>query len=332
MTETVHESVLLEETLEMLSLEEKGGELVVVDGTLGGAGHTIEILRRAKKAFVVGFDQDSVALERAERRLSEFQGRYHLVHANFSELTARLESLSGQMRQSFGSSDLEGNAPVVDRILLDLGISSDQLNAGDRGFSFRENGPLDMRMNRESGETAAELLNDRSQRDLERIFLRGGVSAPLHRLLAAEIIRSRPLVTTADFAVVCRRVARGRKGESGKDPATVPFQAIRIEVNQETKAIESVLPQAFSLLAPGGRLLVISFHSLEDKVVARVMRAWGREGELPPGVPIRGEAVRTGKLLTPSAIVPGEAELKSNPRARSARMRVFRKAGGSEVI
>ena len=318
--ETVHESVLLDEVLDMMAIPQDGSPLVVLDATLGGGGHAAAILKQSSGVSLIGFDQDALAIERARHRVRDAAGRVFFVHGNFADLEQLLDSVP---EERFGPS---GAARQVGRILIDLGISSDQLDDGERGFSFRFDGPLDMRMDRSQGRTAADILNNSSARELERLFSRGGVPAPVHRRIADEVIRKRPVETTFQFAEICRRVTP-RTGEGKKkDAATLPFQALRMEVNGELEKVERALPQAFNRLAPGGRLLVISFHSLEDRAVAGAMRKWGRDGQLPPGVPIRGDSPVAGKLLTPSAIVPTEAETERNPRSRSARMRVFEKS------
>lgn len=319
--ETVHEPVLLNEVLEMMALHEGNSPLLVFDATLGGGGHAEAILRESDAVRLFGCDRDPRALERVRSRLAPYAARSFFVHGNFCDLEHHLASIPSEIVSE------ERGEPLVDRILIDLGISSDQLDDPSRGFSFRSDGPLDMRMNPEQGESAADLLNERSQQELERIFIRGGVSAPLHRRLAKEIIATRPILSTFQFANLCRKVTPVKYGkEKSKDAAMVPFQALRIAVNGEFDAIDQVLPQALRALKAGGRLLVISFHSLEDKAVAHTMRAWTRVGELPPGVPVRGSNAGLGTLLTPQAIVPSEDEVRKNPRSRSARMRVFQKS------
>ena len=311
---SVHRAVLLSEVLQALEPSVAGTEeTLVFDGTVGGGGHSEALLESSPKVCLLGTDRDSEALARAARRLERFGDRFHLAHTDFTRFREAWAHAPERFRQRSGQADNE--EPKFQRMLLDLGISSDQLDTPGRGFSFQSDGPLDMRMDSTRGMTAAEFLNTASERDIKIAFLRGGVDRGLAVRLAREIPRRRPLNTTRDFAELCSRLNRPRRGEKFKNPATLPFQALRIEVNKEFDLIERFMEIVPGSIAPGGRLAVISFHSLEDKFVTRAMRTWSRPGLI-------GEAP-FGRLLTKQAVVPGEAEIAENPRARSARLRVF---------
>ena len=310
--ETVHLPVLLDEVVE--ALETTDSSSVLFDGTLGGGGHSEALLSKCHGLCLIATDRDEAALERAARRLGKFGERCHLVHALYSEISEAWNGAPAKVRRASGRETNE--EPIFQRMLLDLGISSDQMDDPARGFSFRSDGPLDMRMDRSSGRSAADIVNSASERDLKIIFLKGGVDRGFALRLSREIPRRRPFQTTQQLADLCSALNQPRKGEPRtKNPATLPFQALRIEVNGEFSVLEEFLARAPGALAPGGRLAVISFHSLEDRLVTRAMRQWSRPG-------LAGEAP-LGKLLTRHAVTPQEAELQMNPRARSARMRVF---------
>jgi len=307
-TTEYHEPVLLAETLGLLDL--KPGSLVV-DGTLGGGGHAEAILERtAPDGRLVGLDLDPEALREAGRRLAPFGERVKLVHASFR----RLEDVAADL------------APTpIDGIVLDLGVSSHQLDEPARGFRFGDGpeSPLDMRMDGAgSRPTAAALLADLSAEDLERLFSEFGQLPGARRLARAIVARrtSEPLVTAGDLVSLVREtgIGRGRK----HNPATLVFQALRIAVNDELGALEEGLQAAIRVLRPGGRLAVIAYHSLEDRLVKQTFRAAERGCTCPPEWP----ACRCGfepslQVLTRKPIVPGEDEIARNPRARSARLR-----------
>ena len=307
-----HQPVLLDECLANLG---PGGEpgATVVDGTVGTGGHAEAILARtAPDGRLIGFDRDEEALRVARRRLAAFGERVSLVHASFRDLTRVLA---------------ECRTPRVHAVLLDLGMSSLQLDAAERGFRFAEEGaeqaPLDMRMDRSSGATAAELLQRADEATLARWFAEYG-ELPGARRLARSLVaerRRRELASAADLLRVVRAagVGRGRRHH----PATLVFQALRIAVNDELGALEAALDQAPGVLLPGGRLLVIAYHSLEDRAVKQRIAALERGCICPPQLPV----CRCGRKpelrrVTRKAIRPGAAELRANPRARSARLRV----------
>ena len=299
--EDVHVPVLLQEVLACLQVRAGG---IYVDGTVGGGGHAEAILAAsAPDGRLLGLDRDPAALDVAERRLLPFGARIVLRHGSFARLAAWAE----------------GFAPV-DGVLLDLGLSSLQLADPARGFAFSLEGPLDMRMDPTgSGPTAADLVNTLSVKELADLLYRYGEERQARRIAAA-IVDARPLFTTTELAQVVERTV-GRRGRI--HPATRTFQALRITVNGEMEALEDALPQAVDLLRPGGRLAVISFHSLEDRIVKRFLRQEARDCICPPDVPVCVCEHRARlEVLTKKPVRPGPAEVEANPRARSARMRV----------
>jgi len=301
---TQHVSVLLDETLDGLNLK-PGGRYI--DGTVGGGGHSEAILASAPDTQLLGLDADAAALERAALRLRPFGARVKLVHANFSRLSE--VARANQFDQ-------------VDGIVLDLGLSSDQLADPDRGFGFSLGGPLDMRFDQTRGQSAADLINTLDQDELAELIYRYG-EEPASRKIARAIVAARPITTADQLAVVVEK-AIGRRGRI--HPATLTFQALRIAVNDELGSLLSVLPQATELLRPGGRLAVISFHSLEDRIVKEYFRSASQTHTPQPDDP-SGMVHRpvTLRLVTRKPAVASEAEVLSNPRARSAKLRVAEK-------
>jgi 16S rRNA (cytosine1402-N4)-methyltransferase len=307
-----HRPVLLEECLALLGPGAERGA-IVVDGTVGMGGHAEAILvRNAPDGRLIGLDRDAEALRIARGRLAPFGDRVELVQASFRELDRVLADCG---------------APRVDAVLLDLGVSSLQLDAGARGFRFSEDGadatPLDMRMDASGGETAADLLRDADEATLARWLAEYGELPGAHRLARAIVAerRARPLRTAADLIRVVKaaRVGGGRRHH----PATLVFQALRIAVNDELGALAAVLDRACDALAPGGRLLVIAYHSLEDRAVKQRIAALERGCVCPPKLPVcvcgRRPMLRR---VTRRAVRPGETEMRANPRSRSARLRV----------
>jgi 16S rRNA (cytosine1402-N4)-methyltransferase len=282
-----HVPVLLAETLELLAVKPGG---TFVDGTVGLGGHAEAVLRAsAPHGRLLGLDRDGETLERARRRLAEFGDRARLEQADFREIEERL---SGDR---------------VDGILLDLGVSSVQIDEAGRGFSFQAEGPLDMRMDRSAGETAADLVNRMRERDLANLLYEYG-EEPASRRIARAIVFARErkrITTTTELAEIVRRAApRGRR--PGLHPATRTFQALRIRVNRELDGLGEAIKRAAACLKPGGRMVVIAFHSLEDRAAKEAFRAL---------------AARGFRLLTRKPVRPPEAEVRANPRARSARLR-----------
>jgi len=287
-----HASVLLAESLEILAVKPGG---LYVDGTVGLGGHAAAILERSGPGGrLVGLDRDAEVLERARERLLPFGARARLLHADYREIP-RL---------------LGGERP--DGVLLDLGVSSVQLDEPERGFSFRLEGPLDMRMDRSGGETAAEVVNRASEPDLADLIYRFGEERASRRIARAIVAARRQarIRTTAELAAIVRRAA-GRSRRPGLDPATRTFQALRIHVNRELEGLGRALFDAAECLAPRGRLAVIAFHSLEDREVKRAFRELGRGGFT---------------VLTRRPLRPAAGEIAANPRSRSARLRGLERA------
>jgi 16S rRNA (cytosine1402-N4)-methyltransferase len=305
-----HRPVLLRETLDLLACRPGG---LWVDGTLGGGGHAEAILRAtAPSGRLLGCDRDPEALEAARRRLAPFGERADLRHADFRELPTILDLA-------------EDGAP--DGILLDLGISSLQLDDPRRGFSFLHDGPLDMRIDRTQATTAAGLLNGLPPREIAAILSRYG-EEPAARRIAAAIAREReraPITTTARLAEIVARAAKHRP-RGRIHPATRVFQALRIAVNDELEGLDRLLEELALRLRPGGRLAVIAFHSLEDRVVKRTLRSLARRCVCPRDLPRcacgRPDLVA---LLTRRPLRPAAAEVRDNPRSRSARLRGARR-------
>jgi 16S rRNA (cytosine1402-N4)-methyltransferase len=308
-----HIPVLLNEICSAISGVHSSAEaLLFLDCTLGGGGHAECLLELFPNSMLVGIDQDHDALLRTGAKLERFampqsgQKRLYYFHQNYSDVNRDfLKSIAG----------LEMFEGRLDAIILDLGISSDQLDSTERGFSFRFNSKLDMRMNSQSPLTAHTVLNDYQPKQLLQMFRRGGLSKKLKPFVDA-IIHSRPLETSWDFLKICERVFPG-------DSAALPFQAVRIEVNAELEVLEKFLEVLPSLVRPGAIFVAISFHSLEDQFVTRKMREWGREVGSKSERLLGATTPALGRLLTKSAILPSEEEINRNPRSRSARLRVF---------
>ena len=304
MTTTQHVSVLPRETRDGLALK-PGGRYI--DGTVGGGGHSEAILSAAPDIELLGLDADPAAIERAALRLTPFGSRVKLVNANFARL--------GEVARAIGFDQVDG-------VVLDLGLSSDQLEDRERGFGFLTGGPLDMRFDPTRGETAADLVNNLDQDELADVIYRYG-EEPASRKIARVIVAARPILTAQQLADVIEQ-ALGRRGRI--HPATLTFQALRIAVNDELGSLMSVLPQASAVLKPAGRLAVISFHSLEDRIVKEYFRSASRERVVQPDDrPDQIGRPATLKLITRKPIVPGDDEVAANSRARSARLRIAEK-------
>jgi 16S rRNA (cytosine1402-N4)-methyltransferase len=298
-----HVPVLYSAVLAHLAL--KPGDYVI-DGTLGGAGHAVGLLQAtAPDGRLLGLDRDPEAVARAQERLARFGQRAILVQSSFRDLRA----VAGKH-----------HFVPVDGVLLDLGVSSYQLASPERGFSFVKDGPLDMRFDPTRGPTAAELVNDLPIEELAEILYRFGEEKQSRRIARA-IAAARPLSTTGELAQVIAQAVRGRRGRI--HPATKSFQALRIAVNDELGALEDVLPQVLELLRPGGRLAVISFHSLEDRLVKQYFRREAKDCICPPEQPVcTCEHRATLRIVTRRPVGPDENEVAQNPRSRSARLRV----------
>ena len=305
-----HKPVLLDECIEALAIRPDG---IYVDGTLGRAGHSLEIVRRLTTGRLIALDRDESALAAARIRLADYMDRVTLVHSNFSRL--------GEVLRELGIDGADG-------MLFDLGVSSPQLDDAQRGFSYKQDAPLDMRMDTTAALTARELVNTASYEELRRILFEYGEEryAPA---IARAICREReqmPIETTLQLADIIRSAMPGQALREKQHPAKRSFQAIRIAVNDELGELEPMLSAAEENLHPGGRLAVITFHSLEDRIVKRKLRELSTGCTCPPEFPVCvcGKKPKM-ELLTRKPIVSGEQELQENPRARSAKLRVARK-------
>lgn len=319
MYSTVHKSVLLNESLDALGVG-SGKFLRIFDGTLGGAGHSEAILSASTEVRLLAVDRDKSAIERAANKLERFSDRFIVKQANFSDLEVLLSQFTEQ-ELAVMLWEVE-DQKCFDGILLDLGISSDQLDDSGRGFSFKHSENLDMRMDPSVGETAEEVLNMSSYAELNRVFKRGGVGAA-SSFIAKEVVKRRPIGSAQAFSQICIDVYSRMNKKGGSHFATVPFQALRMRVNRELESIEKFLQIATAYLAPGGVLAVICFHSLEDKLVTKAMRGWSRLSS--EQFRIFDETKPTGEILTKKAITANQQEIQENPRSRSAMLRVFRK-------
>jgi len=303
-----HTPVLLARCLELIAPALTGPDPIHVDATLGLGGHAEAVLAAHPTVTLIGLDRDPTALERSERRLSPYAGRTHLVHAVFDELSEVLSRIG---------------TDTVDSVLFDLGVSSMQLDLAERGFAYSQDAPLDMRMDPTRGITAEEVVNSYDIRDLTRILRVYGEERFAHRVATA-IVAARGqarITSSARLAELVRDAIPAAARRTGGNPAKRSFQALRIEVNGELAALETALPAAVDALAPGGRVVVLSYHSLEDRIVKRefAARAASRVPvDLPVDVPELGPQVR---LLTRGAEQASEAEVAANPRAASVRLR-----------
>ena len=305
-----HRSVLLDECIDALSIRPDG---IYLDGTLGGAGHSLEICRRLTTGRLIGVDRDEVALRAAAERLKPFADRVTTVHSNFCEINTILDGLG-----------LDG----VDGMLFDLGVSSPQLDDASRGFSYMADAPLDMRMDRGEALTASTVVNEWPQEELRRILYEYGEERYAPQIAAAIVRRrqQRPIETTLELVDVIRSAMPPQALREKQHPAKRSFQAIRIAVNDELASVSRLMHDAIDCLNPGGRLAVITFHSLEDRIVKNAMQAAAKGCTCPPEFPvcICGKRPKV-RVLTRKPIVSGAQELAENPRARSAKLRVAEK-------
>lgn len=310
MSEFHHVSVLLDECIDGLNIHPDG---IYVDGTLGGAGHSSQIAARLTTGRLIGIDRDPIALKAAGERLAPFSDRVTLVHSNFCEIANVLDNLG-----------IEG----VDGILLDLGVSSPQLDDGQRGFSYMVDAPLDMRMNNGDSLTAEEIVNTWSYEELRRILFDYGEEryAPQIAANICRVRETKPIKTTLELVDVIRASMPAFALREKQHPAKRSFQAIRIAVNDELGAVHQVMDAAIPKLNPGGRLAIITFHSLEDRIVKNGMADVAKGCICPPNFPVCvcGKKPQV-KLVNRKPIVSGEEELERNPRARSAKLRICEK-------
>ena len=305
-----HYSVMLQETIEALQIKENG---IYVDGTLGGAGHSSVIASRlSDEGRLIGIDQDRDAIAAASQRLKPYESRVTIVHDNYEHMAEDVKRLG---------------IDKVNGILLDLGVSSFQLDTGERGFSYmQEDAPLDMRMDQEASLTAADIVNTYSERELSRILRDYGGERFANRI-AKNIVTQReehPFKTTGDLNEVIRRSIPMKNQKTGGHPSKRTFQAIRIELNRELSVLEDHLDEMIDLLEEDGRLCVITFHSLEDRIVKSCFKRNEHPCTCPPDFPVCVCGKKSkGHVLTRKPILPSEKELGENSRSRSAKLRVF---------
>ena len=305
-----HISVLLEESVKALDIKEDG---VYVDGTLGGGGHSYRILAQCPKTALIGIDRDPEAIEAAKKRLNEFSGRVTFVNRNFSEIKDILNELGIEF---------------INGAVLDLGVSSYQLDNVGRGFSYMNNAPLDMRMNRSDDLSAYDVINRYSLDELTRIFFEYG-EEKWSRRIADFIARERekkPIETAFELVDIIKAAIPKKARLDGGHPAKRIFQAVRIEVNGELRILETAIKDFIDVLAPGGRLAVITFHSLEDRIVKKTFAALAKGCTCPKEFPVCvcGKKPQI-RLLTRKPIEPGKEEIENNSRSKSAKLRVAEK-------
>ena len=306
-----HKSVLLMGTVDSLNVKPDG---IYVDGTLGGGGHAYEVSRRlGENGRLIGIDQDADAIAAATERLLPFKDKVTIVRSNYKNIREVLFNLGIEK---------------VDGIYLDLGVSSYQLDTADRGFSYREDAPLDMRMDQRNDKTAADIVNGYSEMELYKIIRDYGEDR-FAKNIAKHIVREReihPIETTLQLAEIIRGAIPAKIRAEGGHPAKRTFQAIRIECNQELEVLKKALDELIDLLHPGGRFCIITFHSLEDRIVKNAFRRNENPCTCPPEFPVCvcGK-VSKGKVITRKPILPGAEELEVNSRSKSAKLRVFEK-------
>ena len=306
-----HKSVLLDETIEGLNIKPDG---IYVDGTLGGGGHAYEVCRRLNnKGSFIGIDQDAAAIEAAGTRLSDFGERVTIIRSNYCDMKSRLH---------------EKGIDKVDGIVLDLGVSSYQLDTADRGFSYRVDAPLDMRMDTRQTLSAKEIVNGYSEMDLFRIIRDYGEDK-FAKNIAKHIVMARekgPIETTGQLAEIIRQSIPMKFQKMSGHPAKRTFQAIRIECNRELEVLRDSLDDMIDILNPGGRICIITFHSLEDRLVKQRFRQWATACTCPPEFPVcvcGGKA--RAKLITKKPVEAAAGEQAENRRARSAKLRILEK-------
>ena len=304
--EFIHKSVLLDECIDSLNIKPDG---IYVDGTLGGAGHSLEIVKRLDGGKLVAFDQDMDAIENAKIKLAEYMDRVILIHSNFENLGEKLD---------------ENGITGIDGLLLDLGVSSYQLDTPERGFSYMHDAPLDMRMDKSLTESAWDIINRYSEAELSDIIRNYG-EENWHARIAAFIVerrREKPIETTFELVDIIKAAVPRKARDENLHPAKRTFQAIRIAVNRELDVIEKVIREATEKMNRGGVIAIITFHSLEDRIVKNVFRDLSAGCICPPEFPVcTCNTVAKLKLLTKKPIISSKEELEENPRARSAKLR-----------
>ena len=305
-----HTPVLLNEIIKNLNIKEDG---IYVDGTLGGAGHSKEIAKKLKTGKLIGIDQDVNALKKSEEVLSPYKDNVILVHNNYENIDVVLQEL---------------NIPKVDGILLDIGVSSHQLDEESRGFSYHNDAPLDMRMDKSNTISAWDIVNNYSQKELEQIIFDYGEDRWAKRI--AEFIvmerEEKSIDTTLELVSAIKKAIPKAVRMEGNHPAKKTFQAIRIEVNRELEVLKNSIEKMVDLLNPGGRLLIITFHSLEDRIVKEHFRELYKDCICPPEIPqCVCEKRREIKIITRKPIIPSDKEISDNPRSRSSKLRIAEK-------
>ncbi|MCT4596319.1 MAG: 16S rRNA (cytosine(1402)-N(4))-methyltransferase RsmH [Vallitalea sp.] len=309
-----HKSVLLDECIEGLNIKPEG---TYIDGTLGGAGHSYEICKKLNnKGILIGIDQDENAINASKKRLQEFQKITRIHRANFSQFESVLQ---------------KENIEKVDGILLDLGVSSHQLDEAERGFSYMKDAPLDMRMDRRQELTAADIVNEYSDEELYRIIRTYGEEKWASRIVnnIVAIRKDKPITTTLELVDVIRKSIPMKAMKKGGHPAKRTFQAIRIELNEELNVLKDTLNDMINRLNNGGRLCIITFHSLEDRIVKKIYRDNQNPCTCPSDFPICVcNKKSTGRIITRKPIVATQLELDNNSRSKSAKLRVFEKVEG----
>lgn len=309
--EFAHRSVLLDETIEYLNIQPDG---IYVDGTLGGAGHSGEICKRLSgQGRLIGIDQDADAIQAAWKRLKPYEEQVTVIRDNYCNMKARVEELG-----------IQG----VNGILLDLGVSSYQLDDPERGFTYRVCAPLDMRMDQRQSRTAGDIINEYSEMDLYRIIRDYGEEKFAKNIAKHIVIRrqEKPIETTEELNEIIRAAIPAKARATGGHPSKRTYQAIRIELNRELEVLNDSLDDMIDLLLPGGRLCVITFHSLEDRMVKTIFKRNENPCTCPPSFPVCTCGKKSkGIMLTRKPVVPGEKELEENSRSKSSKLRVFEK-------
>lgn len=307
-----HKSVLLEETVNGLNIRPDG---IYVDGTLGGGGHSYEVCKRlGQSGSIVGIDQDEAAIEAAGIRLKDFGEKVTIVRSNYCDMKSRLHELG---------------IDKVDGIMLDLGVSSYQLDTAERGFSYREDAPLDMRMDRRQEMTAKDIVNTYSEMDLFRVIRDYGEDK-FAKNIAKHIVMAReekPIETTGELTEIIRQSIPMKFQKKSGHPAKRTFQAIRIELNKELDVLRNSLDEMIEILNPGGRLCIITFHSLEDRIVKSAFKKNEDPCVCPSHFPVCvcGN-VSKGRVITRKPILPSEEEMEANSRSKSAKLRIFERS------
>ncbi len=303
-----HISVLLNECIEGLNIKENG---IYVDGTLGGGGHSSHIAAKLTTGRLIGIDQDTDAIQAASKRLEPYKNVFTAVHSNFYNVREVLDNLGIEKADGF---------------LLDLGVSSYQLDEADRGFSYMHDAPLDMRMNRENEYSAWNVVNEKSEKELNDIIFKYGEEKWAKRI-AQFIVQERaikPIETTYELVEVIKKAVPKGARRDGPHPAKRTFQAIRIEVNGELAILDKTVDDMVASLNPGGRLCIITFHSLEDRIIKNAMKRHENPCVCPPEFPVCVCGKKPdGKVITRKPILPSDEELELNPRSRSAKLRIL---------